>query len=198
MKTIFAAALAASTVMLPAAAQAQALPEAKIAIVDSQRVRSACTACVTAAAQLKTQADAIAARETELAGPLEASGQAIQAEINALNGADPSAALQQRVQQFEASRRAATQEINGRRQTLQRNSQYVSQQFSAAYQPSVQAVMQARGAHLVMDGQQALMHSPSIDITAEVLAEVNRRLTTIATTAPAPAQPAQQQTPAGR
>lgn len=199
MKTLFAAALAASTVILPAAAQAQALPTAQIAVVDTARVGAECNACVTAAAQLNQQRDAIRAREAELAGPLEASGQAIQNEINALNGAQPSADLQQRAQQFEASRQAAAREIAQRQQTLQRNSAYVSQQFTAQLQPAVQAVMQARGATLVMDEQQALMHSPAIDITADVLAEVNRRLTSIVTTAPAPAQPAQQQTPpAGR
>ena len=199
MKTLFAAALAASTVILPAAAQAQALPTAQIAVVDTARVGAECNACVTAAAQLNQQRDAIRAREAELAGPLEASGQAIQNEINALNGAQPSADLQQRAQQFEASRQAAAREIAQRQQTLQRNSAYGSQQFTAQLQPAVQAVMQARGATLVMDEQQALMHSPAIDITADVLAEVNRRLTSIVTTAPAPAQPAQQQTPpAGR
>lgn len=199
MKTMFAAALAASTVILPAAAQAQALPTAQIAIVDTARVGSECTACVAAAAQLTQQREAIRAREAELAGPLEASGQAIQKEINALNGAQPSADLQQRAQQFEASRQAAAREIAQRQQTFQRNSAYVSQQFTAQLQPAVQTVMQARGATLVMDEQQALMHSPAIDITADVLAEVNRRLPSIVTTAPAPAQPAQQQTPpAGR
>lgn len=199
MKTLFAAAFVATSVILPAAAQAQAIPTAQIAIVDTARVGAECNACVTAAAQLNQQSEAIRAREAELAAPLEASGKAIQNEINALNGAQPSADLQQRVQQFEASRQAAAREVQQRQATLQRNSAYVSQQFSAQLQPSIQAVMQARGATLIMDEQQALMHSPAIDVTADVLAEVNRRLTTIATTAPAPAQPAQQQTPpAGR
>lgn len=196
MKTLFVAALAASTVLVPAAAQAQAVPETRIAIVDSAKVGAECNACVTAAAALNQQREAIRTRETELAGPLEASGQAIQAEINALNGAQPSADLQQRAQQFEQSRQAAAREIAQRQQTLQRNSTYVAQQFSAQLEPAIQAVMQAKSAHLIMDAQQALMHSPAIDVTADVLAEVNRRLTTINTTAPAPQQPAQQQTPA--
>lgn len=199
MKTLFAAALAASTVLAPAAASAQSVPETRVAIVDSNRVGAECTACVTAAQTLQQQAQALQARETELAGPLEASGQAIQAEIAALNGAQPSTDLQQRVQQFEASRQAAAREIQQRQVTLQRNRAYVSQQFNTQLEPAIQAVMQAKGAHMVMDAQQALMHSSAIDITADVLAEVNRRLTTLNTTAPAPQQPAQQQTPpAGR
>lgn len=199
MKTFYAAALAASTFILPAAAQAQAIPYAQIAVVDTAKVGAECNACVTAAAELNQQGQAIRAREAELAGPLEASGTAIQNEINALNGAQPSADLQQRVQAFETSRQAAAREIQQRQTTLQRNSAYVSQQFSAQLQPAIQAVMQARGANVIMDAQQALMHSPAVDVTADVLAEVNRRLTAIVTTAPAPAQPAQQQTPpAGR
>lgn len=199
MKTLFAVALATSSVLVPAAAAAQALPEARIAIVDTAKVGADCNACKTAAATLNAERAAIRSREEQLAAPLEASSKAIQAEIAALGNAEPSADLQSRVQQFEASRQAAAREIQQRQATLQRNSAYVSQQFTAILEPAITAVMQAKSAHVVMDAQQALVHSPAIDVTADVLAEVNRRLTTINTTAPAPAQPAQQQTPsAGR
>lgn len=195
MNMKFAAALLAATITFPAGAQAQTLPNVRIAIVDTAKVGADCNACKTAAASLNQQKAAIDAREKELAAPLEASGKAIQAEINALNGAEPSAALQQRAQQFEQSRQAASREIQQKRATLQRNSAYVSQQFSQQLEPAVTAVMQARGAHIVMDSQQALVHTPAIDVTTDLLAEVNKRLTTINTTAPAPAQPAQQTTP---
>lgn len=199
MKSLYLAALAASAVLLPAAAQAQALPTAQIAVVDVAKIGTDCNACVTAAAALNQQSQAIDARAQQLAQPLEATGRALDAEISALNGAQPSADLQQRVATFNQQRDAANREITLQRQNLQRNSAYVSQQFSTQLQPAVQAVMAARGATIVFDAQQALMHSPAIDVTADVLAEVNRRLPTIVTTAPAPAQPAAQQTPpAGR
>ncbi|WP_265570813.1 OmpH family outer membrane protein [Sphingomicrobium nitratireducens] len=200
MKTKMIAALVAATAMtLPAAAAAQALPAAAIGVVDTSRVSTDCTACKTAGAQLEAQAKAIRDREQQLATPLETEGKAIQAAVDALKGAQADQALQTRAQTFEQRRQAAAQEIQQRQQTFQRNRSYVAQQFAAALEPAVNAVMTRRGATIVMDAGTVMLHAPAVDITNDVLAEVNRTLTTLNTTAPAPAQPAQQQTPpAGR
>jgi Skp family chaperone for outer membrane proteins len=191
---VFAAALAAS-VVIPTAASAQALPAAVVAIVDQEKVTSQCNACKTAIAALQGQVNALKARETALATPLQTEGKSIQAAIDALKGKEPDAALQARIKAFQTKQQQGSQELNGRQQQIQRNQAYIAQQINAKLGPIYQQVMQQRRANVMLELGSTLASASAIDVTNDVLAALNAALPSVATTAPA--APAQQQ-PQGR
>ena len=195
---LIAAGLIGAATLAPNAASAQAVADAKIGLVDIERVASTCNACVTAFQAIDAQARAVQARETELSTPLQTQSQAIQAEINALNGAEPSAALQQRAQAFEQQRVNAGNEIRQRQATVQRNRAYVVQQISQALEPVYRQVLASRSANILVPTGSVLANSPNVDLTNDVLAALNASLTTLQTQAPAPQQPAQQPAAQGR
>ena len=188
-KLIVSAALAAS-VLAPSAAGAQAIPAAVIAVVDLDRVSSDCNACKTAAATLRSQITGLQNREKALAAPLEAEAKSIQAAVDALKGAQPDAALQNRAKAFQTKQQNAQQELARQQQQIQRNQAYIRQQIAAKLDPIYKQVMQRRGATVMLETGATLATSTSMDVTNDVLAALNTALPTIATTAPAqPQQP---------
>lgn len=193
-KMLFTALLAASFVA-PAAAQAQALPAAVIAVADLERVTAECTACKTAAASLRSQAQALQAREKALVDPIQAEQKSIQAAIDALKGAAPDAALQARVRAFQTRQQTAAEELQRSQTQIQRNQQYINQQIATKLGPIYQQVMQRRGATIMLERGSTLATANSVDVTNEVLAALNTAMPTIVTTAPAQTQ---QQQPQGR
>ncbi|WP_265562649.1 OmpH family outer membrane protein [Sphingomicrobium arenosum] len=195
MKNLLIAAGLAAATLSPATASAQSFPDTKIGVVDVNRVATTCTACVTALQSLEQQAQAIRTREAELGQPLQATAQALQKEINALGGAEASADLQQRAAAFQQQQQAAAAEIQQRNQVVQRNRNFILQQIGQAIDPAYQQVIARRGVHIIVPADTTLAHQPAVDLTNDVLAEVNRTLTSINVNAPAPAQPAAQTTP---
>ena len=190
-KIITATALGALAIAIsPAMAQTRAVPTQAI-VVDTGKIFLTCTACVAAQAQLKTQADAIQARQKELATPLQTEGQQIQAAVNALAGKEPDAALRARATSFQQRQQAAQAELQQREETFNRNRAYVGQQVSAKLNPIIVATMKARGANVAIDPQSVLAYEPALDATTDVLAQLNQQLPSVSTTAPAaPAAPA--------
>jgi outer membrane protein len=184
------AVVALATASSPVFAQARAVPTQAI-VVDTQRIFSTCTACVAAQAQLKTQADAIQARQTALATPLQTEGQQIQTAINALQGKPADAALQGRVNAFQQKQQSAAQELQRSEETFNRNRAFVGQQISARLNPIIVSIMKARGANVAVDPTSILAYEPALDATNDVLAQLNQQLPSVSVTAPpAPAAPA--------
>ncbi|MDQ3078230.1 MAG: OmpH family outer membrane protein [Pseudomonadota bacterium] len=190
MTKIIYAALAASALLIPAAASAQALPAPVIAVVDTQRIQSQCNACRTALSQLEAQLAGLRTLQTTLETPLRAENTAIQAAGRALNGRAPDAALQARATAFEAKTRDAQRQLAAREEAFQRNRAHVLQQINAKLEPALVAVSTRRGASVLLDSSAVLRSAPALDVTADVLAAVNSSLTSISTTAPAQAAPA--------
>ena len=186
-KTFLTAALAASFLAAPAV-QAQAIPGAVIAVADIDRVTADCTACKTAVAALRSQAQSQQAREKALADPLSAEQKSIQTAIDALGGKEPDAALKTRVTQWQSRQQTAAAEVERARAQLQRNQQYIQQQVAAKLGPIYQQVMQRRGANIMVDSNVTLATANTVDVTNDVLAALNAALPTIATTAPAQTQ----------
>jgi outer membrane protein len=190
MKTfLFPAALAAS-VIAPAAASAQALPPATIAVVDLDKVTTDCNACRTANAALRAQVTAQENREKALIAPLQTEQKSIQAAIDALKGADADAALQARIKAFQGKQQQAQETAGRGRQQLQRNREYMSQQVSAKLGPIYQQVMTRRGANVMIEIGTTLASGAALDVTNDVLAALNAALPTITTNAPAASQAA--------
>jgi outer membrane protein len=196
MKILLASAALAASMIIPAAAQAQAIPAAVVAVVDLDKVTGQCTACRTAAASLRSQATALQTRQTALSTPLETEGKTIQAAVEALNGKEPDAALQARIKAWQTKRDQGAQEIARSEQQLQRNQAYINQQVRDKLGPIYQQVMQRRGANLMIEVGSTLATGSSLDVTNDVLTALNTAMPTIQTTAPAAA--AQQKQPQGR
>jgi outer membrane protein len=195
MKTMLLIAASAASLLFPAAAGAQAVPAAVIAVVDLDNVTTNCNACKTATAALQGQVSAAKARQTALAGPLNTEGQAIDAAAKALNGKEPDAALKARATAYQTKLQSAQQEMQNREEQIRRNQAYIQKQIGDKLGPIYSQVMQKRGANVLMEVGSTLATSQSVDVTADVLASLNAALPSIATTAPA--APAQQQ-PQGR
>ena len=195
MKNMLMIAASAVALMVPAAASAQAVPAAVIAVVDLDKVTTDCTACKTASAALRSKSTALQNQAKSLSTPLETEGKSIQAAIDALKGAEPDAALKARVQAFETKRQSAAATYQKGQEQLQRDQQYIQKQIGDKLGPIYSAVMQKRGANVLLEVGSTLATAQSVDVTADVTAALNVALPSIATTAPV--APAQQQ-PQGR
>jgi outer membrane protein len=189
MKMIMQATVVAALLGAAAPAAAQNVPAASIAVVDLERVTAQCNACKTANAALQSQANALRARQKALATPLEAEGKTLQAAINALGGKAPDAALEARIKAFQTKQQQGAQELTRQEQQIQRNQAYIQQQIVTKLGPIYQQVMQKRGANVMLEVGTTLAAGASLDVTADVLTALNISLTTIGTTAPAPAAP---------
>jgi Skp family chaperone for outer membrane proteins len=188
MKNIVASAALAASMLVPAAAQAQAIPAAVIAVVDVDRVYNECTACKTAAAALRTQLTNYQNRQKALAGPIQTEGQSLQTAVAALNGKDPDAALAARIKAFQTREQSAANELQTQQQQIERNQAYIRQQIATKLGPIFQQVMTRRGANVMLESGSTLATATRVDVTNDVLAGLNGSLTTISTTAPAQTQ----------
>jgi len=181
-KSVIGAALAALSVAIPAAAQAQKLPDTVVAVVDTDRVYRECNACKTAQATLQTQATSLQQRAQQLAQPIQTEGQSLETAIKALNGKQPDAALTARIQALQAKQNTANQELQGRQQTLESTRSNVLKQINDKLGPIFTQVMTARNANIMLDSDATLASGRSLDVTADVLAALNQQLTTISVT----------------
>lgn len=192
-KLIFSTALAGLAAAASTAAHAQQLPPAVVAVVNVEQIASTCTACVAATTQLQTQGQALQQRTQALSQQIDAEARALQPLAAAIPaGGQPDAALAARIQAFQTMQQNAEREIGASRERLQRNAQFVDQQISQRIRPAVTTVMQQRGATVVVDRRVLIDASPTLDISAAVLAIVNQNNAAINVNAPAPAaqQPA--------
>jgi Skp family chaperone for outer membrane proteins len=189
MKTLLLSAAFAAALLAPAAASAQAVPAAVVAVVDLDRVTSECNACKTASAALKSQVSAFETRRNTLASSLQTEQKSIQTAIDALKGKDPDAALQARIKAFQTKAQSSEQELATQQTQIQRNQAYIQKQIQDKLNPIYQQVMTRRGANVLMEVGATLATTTSVDVTNDVLAALNSALPTLSTTAPAQQQP---------
>lgn len=191
-KIILAAVAVAGAAFGGAVASAQTLSDAKIAVVDVDRVVASCTACVTARTQLQTQQTQLQQFAQQQTAPLQPERTAIEAAIRAAAGKnDP--ALQARIDAYQRKAEPVQRAIAEREQTLRRNAQYVDQQIGERLGPVIEQVANQRGATVAMAKGSLLFAATAADITDPVLAALNQQLPSVQTVAPAPQQqPAQQ------
>ena len=197
-KFLFGTALAVLAAAVPAAAQAQRVPAAAVAVVDTDRISRECTACRAAATQLQTQENTLRTRAQQLQTQLTTQGQPIQTAVGALNGKQPDAALQQRITAYQTLERNAQQELANGQRNLQSTQVHVSQQIGARLRPIISTVAQARGANLAVEAGATLFAAPALDITNEVLTQLNQQLPSVSVTPLPQGQQQQQRPPQGR
>jgi Skp family chaperone for outer membrane proteins len=134
---------------------------------------------------LKSQAQGVEALQAQLAAPLEAEGKDLEARVKALAGKEPDSALRTRIEAFQAKENQARRQLSERAQAFERNQAHVLEQIRGKLKPAVEAVRVKRGALLVADAAASLAFAAEADATADVLAELNRTLPMISTSAPA-------------
>jgi Skp family chaperone for outer membrane proteins len=195
-KIVLGAALAALSLGMPGAAVAQR-NNADILVVDTARVFTECTACRAAQNQLQTLVNTLTQRRTTLAQQLQTDGAPIQTAVNALNGRQPDAALTARIRAFETRQNSATQELQRSATNIQSIEAHVNQQIGARLGPLLETLRTTRRASLVLAKNQTLANDNALDVTNEVLTQLNTQLPSVSVTPlPAGQQPAA--TPQGR
>ena len=191
-----AAVVALTGAALPVAAQAQRIGPAVVAVVDTDRISRECTACRAATTQLQTQENALRTRAQTLQTQLQTERQSLETAVGALPaGRQPDAALQQRITAFQGRERAAQQELATTQRNLQSTQANVNQQIGTRLGPIINTVAAARGANVAVPRNATLFNAPALDITNEVLTQLNQQLPSVSVT-PLPQQ--QQQQPTGR
>jgi Skp family chaperone for outer membrane proteins len=189
-KMIYGTALAALALAMPGMAAAQRIGPAVVAVVDTDRISRECTACRAAQTQLQTRVNTLRSRQQALQTQLQTQGQPIQQAIAALNGRAPDAALQQRVTAFQTQQNNANQELARLETDLRSTQAHVNQQIATRLQPIVNTVMNSRGANVAVDRAVTLAAAAGLDITNDVLAQLNQQLPSVSVT-PLPQQPQQ-------
>ena len=201
-KLAFGSALAALSLVMPGAALAQRNNAAQsILVVDTERVVTECTACRAASAQVQQQIQQAQQLAQQLSTPLQSEGQQIETAVRGLNGRQPDAALQTRITNFQNRQNQANQQLGQREQAIRSTQAHVNQQIGERLVAVAEQVRAARNATAVMAKNSLLANSNNIDVTAEVLAQLNTQLPSVSVTplpqAQQPAQP-QQPRPQGR
>ncbi|HEX4693772.1 OmpH family outer membrane protein [Sphingomonas sp.] len=187
-KKLIGAAIAAAALVAPAVALAQTAPS--VLVVDIDRVGSECNACKVAGGQFQTMVQQAQTRAQTLRTQLETAGAPLEASIKALNGKAPDVALQARVTAFQQQENSANGELNNTQQRLQSIQQNINRQILEKLGPITDALLRQRGALIVMARNSTLANADSVDITNDVLAQINAQLPSISVTPMPQAAPA--------
>ncbi len=193
-KIVFGAAAAALSLGLPGVAHAQKAPSAVIVVVNTDRVFRECNACVAAQTQLQSLVASSRTRAQELGQPLQTEAQSIEQAAAALRNQTGAArtsgetALNTRAQAFQQRQTAAQQELQQMEQNVQSTQANVLRQINERLNPIISSVMTARGANIALDTNATLARAASLDVTDQVLAQLNAALPSVSVTPlPAPA-----------
>jgi Skp family chaperone for outer membrane proteins len=191
MNTKLLLAAVAAGAFVPAIAQAQRVPAAAVAVVDVDRIGRECTACRAAASQLQSQETTLRSRAATLQQQLQTARQPVEQAVTALNGRQPDAALQGRITTYQNQERTAQQELTQGQQRLASTQANVNQQIGARLNTIVASVAAARGANVAIARGDVMFAAANVDITNEVLSQLNAQLPSVSVTP----LPQAQQTP---
>ena len=176
------AATLAVSMATPVAAYAAS---AAVVVVDVDRIYKESTVGKYAQGQLKTIASGVDAELGPTARALQTDEEAFNAKIQGKNEAQVKAALSsdkdlaakymsimQRRQAFDDKRSLRTQELTA-------TSQKALADVGAKAQPVVEAIMKQKGASIVLEKNSTVANSADVDITNDVLAQLNKSLQSI-------------------
>lgn len=192
--------LAATSIALSLAAtgsaNAQRVAPAAIAVVDTARIFRECAACRAAQPQVQAQVTTLQQRAQSLGQALQTDATPVETAVRALAGRAPDAALQTRITALRTRQDTINQELSRGEQNIRSIQANITRQINTRLDPIITQVMTSRGANLVVDKSATISSLPALDVTTEVLAQLNRQLPTVSVT-PLPAQP-QAARPQGR
>ena len=186
MKHLLTSAAVAAMLAASGATTAQTVPAATIIIVDMDQVILNSAAGKAASAELKTKADALQARVTSLQAQFSSEEQTL-AKSQPAQGAAPAVvtAFQAKARDYATRRQTAETDVGNRNRDFQASRQYVIKQIQDGANPVISTIMRERGASIVLAEGATLQHSASIDVTADVIARLDKSLPRVSTAAPA-------------
>ena len=192
MKLLLKSAVLSATILgaslMSVAAQAQTLPPAIIVIVDMDRVFNTTIAGKQAQTELKAKVDAMQARANTLRTQFGAEEETLGKTQPAPTNTAARPAWEAKVRDFQSRQQTAQTELSNREKEFQASRQYVLKQITDAANPIITTLMRERGATIAMPEGATLQHASSIDVTADLVARVDKALPRVSTTAPAGAK----------
>ncbi|WP_310496329.1 OmpH family outer membrane protein [Sandarakinorhabdus sp.] len=183
-KIMISLALASAAISAPVAAQA--LPPAVVVIVDMDNVFANSAAGKLAQAELKTRLDGIQARLAQLRTSFGAEEQTL-GQTRPTAAGPAATAWEAKVKDFTTRKTQAETELQQRDQAFQASRQFVLKQLNDGAQPIITQIMKERGASIALAEGATLQHSASIDVTADVIARLDKAVPRVSSTAPAAA-----------
>lgn len=198
MKTILkaamlAAASVAAVAVVPSVASAQAAGGVAVANLDQAVERS--NAYVLAVNQIKTtykpQIDAFDARSRALNAEIQPLAAAFETARKAPNANQ--AALQTQYAQIQTKQQNAQRELQTMYMPIGRAQAYAEEQVVTKLDGALKAAMRAKNVALVLAPQATVSYQPTVDITNDIITELNRVVQTVSITPPANWQPGGQQ-----
>ncbi len=186
---LLAAAPIAAIAALPAVAMAQAAPTVGVANLNEAVEKS--NAWVLAANQIKITYKA-------QIGSFEARSAALNAEIQPLVTAFQTAqraptpnqaALQTQATSIQGKQQAAQRELQGLYLPIGRAEAYAQEQIAAKLDAALKAAMTKKKVGIVLQPQATISYQPALDITADIIAELNTAVPSVTITPPANWQP---------
>jgi Skp family chaperone for outer membrane proteins len=191
MKTLFkAATLAVTSLSAVALTAAPAVAQSKqgIGVVDLQRAVGTSAAYAAANAQIKTtykaQIDSFNARQAAINADLQAKNNAVQAAYKAAgNKATP--AIETQAQQLQQAQQAGQAELQRLGQPIALANAYVEEQIGAKLSDALKAAMTKAKVDLVLAPDATVSYQPAVDLTDEVVTELNALVPSVGITPPA-------------
>lgn len=179
MKSIFQITAVALTLVagfgLASTSQAQTLPTAVVAVIDTQEIRRESLA----GKDFSSQVEVIQAEfQTEYTRVSE-SLQQEEAELQRQRALVSAEAFEERRRQFAQKFQTAQQNLEEKQRDINLAISKANNELSRTLLPIFQRVTEARGANLLLERSQIVMPAPSLDITVDVIAELDKILPTI-------------------
>ncbi len=162
---------------------AQTLPPAVIIIVDMDQVFQNSAAGKQAQGELKTRLDSIQSRLAALRTQFGTEGQTL-AKAKPTAAGPAATAWEAKVVDLQKRQAQAEQELQARDRDFQASRQSVLKQINDGAQPVITAIMKERGATIVLAEGATLQHTASVDVTADVVARLDKSLPRVSTATP--------------
>jgi outer membrane protein len=159
----------------PPAPPPQGAPVPKILVIDWQSVLRASNAGQDIARQVQALGKTA---ETELKGEgegLRKEQETLKQQI-AILAPDVKA---QKIKAFEAKQLAFQQKVQTRQNQIRYGLALAQRQVETTAAPLLQALMQSRGANLMLDRRAILIGSPGLDVTGAVIQQLNQKLPSV-------------------
>lgn len=179
-----------------AAAPASAQSKLGIAVADVERAVATSNAFTVARTQMETtykaQIDQFTARKTALETDLKTKRDALDAALKAAGG-KPTPAIQAQYEAFQTSSQNAQAELQRIGGPIQTAQAFVEEQISAKLADALKGAMAAAKVDLVLSPQATVSFAPTVDITAQVKAQLDTLVPSVSITPPAGWRPGGQQ-----
>lgn len=193
MKKTLSAVFAFSAVLIASIANAQSIPEAKIAIVDNRMINT--NAAV--ALDINRQVQKI---QTDMQTEVQNKGNELRVEEEELAGQKaimPPENYNQKAQEFQQKVVAYQRDVQVKSRLLEVAIANAQAEVERALKPILQKILQETGATILLEKAFVLEQAPGLDVTTRVIEELDLVLPTITVTLPeAPAVPAAAAAPA--